>query len=97
LAKSRLEESPYRERRTFVSAAFDKQGATYVIRDQGPGFDPHSLPDPRDPANLDRPCGRGVLLMKTFMDEVKFSEAGNQVTMIKRASESQVTETVSVK
>ena len=43
-----------------------------------------ALPISTDPANLERPCGRGLLLMQTFMDEVKYNAAGNEVTMIKR-------------
>ena len=58
----------------------------YVIRDEGPGFDPATLPDPTDPANLDRPCGRGLLLMRTFMDDVGYNRSGNEVTLIKYAS-----------
>jgi anti-sigma regulatory factor (Ser/Thr protein kinase) len=54
------------------------------VRDEGPGFDPGGLPDPTDPANLERPCGRGLLLMKTFMDEVRYNDRGNEVTMRKR-------------
>jgi anti-sigma regulatory factor (Ser/Thr protein kinase) len=42
------------------------------------------LPDPRDPENLVKPSGRGVLLIRTFMDEVAFNDKGNQITMIKR-------------
>ena len=53
----------------------------YTVRDEGPGFDPASLPDPTDPANLDRPCGRGLLLMRTFMDNVIFNDKGNEVTL----------------
>lgn len=86
LARQRLKEDPFQSRRTYVTAEFNRTGAHYSIRDEGPGFDPLELPDPTDPANLDRPCGRGVLLMRTFMDEVKFNETGNQVQMIKRAS-----------
>jgi anti-sigma regulatory factor (Ser/Thr protein kinase) len=56
----------------------------FVIRDQGPGFDPAQLPDPTDPENLERVSGRGLLLMRTFMDEVTFNKSGNQVTMVKR-------------
>jgi len=53
------------------------------VRDEGPGFDPASLPDPTDPANLDRPCGRGMLLMRTFMDNVIYNDRGNEVTLFK--------------
>ena len=37
-----------------------------------------------DPANLERPCGRGLLLMRTFMDDVVFNDTGNEVTLIKQ-------------
>ena len=57
--------------------------AMYSVRDEGHGFDPGSLPDPTDPANLDRPCGRGMLLMRTFMDNVIYNDKGNEVTLFK--------------
>lgn len=84
LAKSRMEQAPYQQRRIIVSAEFSTEEAQYVIRDEGPGFDPRKIPDPRDPGNIDRPCGRGLLLMQTFMDEVRYNEQGNCVTMRKR-------------
>ena len=85
LALSRTQLDPYKDRVIEVQVQIDADGLTYVIRDEGPGFDPKSLPDPTDPANLERPCGRGVLLMRTFMDRVEYNERGNQVTMIKRS------------
>ncbi|MEO1999012.1 MAG: response regulator [Planctomycetaceae bacterium] len=85
LARKRAQESPYRERRTRVSVEFTRSSATFVIRDDGPGFDPGSLPDATDPANLERPCGRGLLLMTTFMNEVTYNERGNEVTLVKHA------------
>jgi CheY-like chemotaxis protein len=84
LAKERTQQSPYRERRIFITANLAPEEVTIVIRDQGPGFDPSQLPDPTDPANLERPSGRGLLLMQTFMNEVRFNPAGNEVTMVKR-------------
>jgi len=51
------------------------------IDDHGPGFDPAAVADPTDEANLERPCGRGLLLMRAYMSSVKFNEAGNAVTM----------------
>jgi serine/threonine-protein kinase RsbW len=53
------------------------------ITDQGPGFDPADVPDPTDPDNLERPCGRGLLLMRHYMTEVAFNDRGNCVTMSK--------------
>ena len=84
LARQRAGESPYRERTIRVSARIAPDSATYVIEDEGPGFDLARLPDPTDPTNLERPCGRGLLLMQTFMDQVQYSPRGNQVTLVKR-------------
>ena len=58
--------------------------AQFVIRDQGPGFDPKSLPPAGQPGSLDPDTGRGLVLMRAFMDEVTFNERGNEVTLIKR-------------
>ncbi len=84
MAKSRSQESPYRDRRVFVGARCSRSDCRFVIRDEGKGFDVSALPDPTDPANLERASGRGVRLMQMFMDEVTFNEAGNEVTMFKR-------------
>jgi serine/threonine-protein kinase RsbW len=53
------------------------------ITDEGPGFDPDSLPDPTTPCHLTRPGGRGVLLMRAFMGHVEFRDRGNQVVLEK--------------
>ncbi len=84
LARERTSLPPYADRRIRVETDLSRDEAVFVIRDEGPGFDPSMLPDPTDPVNLEKLSGRGVLLMRTFMDEVTFNEAGNQVTMIKR-------------
>ena len=75
---------PYCRRQVHVTAALTPDEVTYAIRDEGPGFDPTSLPDPSDPANLEKPSGRGLLLIRTFMDEVRHNETGNEITMVKR-------------
>jgi serine/threonine-protein kinase RsbW len=53
------------------------------IADEGKGFDPEDVPDPMDPENLERPCGRGLLLMRSFMSEVTFHPPGNRLSMCK--------------
>jgi anti-sigma regulatory factor (Ser/Thr protein kinase) len=58
--------------------------AVFTIRDDGNGFDPSLLPDPRDPTNLERISGRGLLLIRTFMDKVEHNERGNEIRMTKR-------------
>ena len=85
LARSRARESPYRERRIFFEASMSPERAEFTIRDQGPGFNPKTLPDPTDPANLGQASGRGLLLMHTFMDSVTFNAAGNEVRLTKSA------------
>jgi len=57
------------------------------IRDQGEGFDPANVPDPTEPANILKPSGRGIFLMRTFMDQVEWSarpDGGTAVRMVKR-------------
>ena len=58
-----------------------------TVRDRGVGFDLESVPDPTDPQNLLKASGRGILFMRTFMDEVEYSrhpEGGTVVRMTKR-------------
>ncbi len=86
LVEERRQRSPYRDRRIRIDVRLSRQQSEFVIRDEGRGFDPGKLPDPTDPANLERVCGRGVLLMRTFMDEVYYNSTGNEVTLVKRAS-----------
>jgi anti-sigma regulatory factor (Ser/Thr protein kinase) len=75
---------PYRDRHVRLTATITHAEARFVIVDEGPGFNRANLPDPTDPANLDKPSGRGLLLIHHFMDEVKHNQAGNQITLIKR-------------
>lgn len=84
LAAARRADPTYRDRRVRVTARLTPAAATFVIADDGPGFDVGALPDPTDPDNLDRPSGRGVLFMRTFMDEVTYNPPGNRVTLVKR-------------
>lgn len=51
------------------------------IEDQGQGFRPEEVPDPTSPENLERPCGRGLLLMRAYMTECEFLPPGNKCRM----------------
>jgi serine/threonine-protein kinase RsbW len=67
----------------------------FVIADQGQGFDPDHLPDPSAPENILRGTGRGIFLIRSLMDEVRFRrlDPGMEMTLIKRltpASEEQL-------
>lgn len=59
-----------------------------AITDQGPGFDPDSIPDPTLDENLEIPGGRGLLLMRAYMESVEFNGVGNVVRMVYRAKSS---------
>ena len=53
------------------------------ITDEGPGFDPTDVPDPTLPENIERFCGRGLLLIRNFMSAVEYQGKGNVVVMSK--------------
>lgn len=84
LADERRTQEPYASRRIRLRLGITREHVSVSIGDEGPGFDASQLPDPTAPGFLERPCGRGLLLMKTFMDEVSFNEQGNEVTLLKR-------------
>ncbi len=54
------------------------------VQDQGEGFDPETLPDPREEDSLFRTSGRGVFLMRNLCDEVRFEDSGRKVEMVFR-------------
>lgn len=84
LGEERRRLPPYRDRRVRIRATLSRSEAVYVVEDEGPGFDPATLPVPTDPANLERIGGRGLMLIRTFMDEVEHNEKGNRITLRKR-------------
>ena len=84
LGEERRSLFPFRDRRVRLRARLSRSEAVYVVEDDGPGFNPSALPDPTDPANLERCSGRGMMLIRTFMDEVEHNEKGNRITLRKR-------------
>lgn len=75
--------APYRSRHVRLTTTLTRSFAKFVIQDEGRGFDTTNLPDPTLPSNIGQSNGRGLFLIRTFMDEVSFNETGNVVTMIK--------------
>jgi serine/threonine-protein kinase RsbW len=71
-----------------IAVSLENSGSalTFVIADQGKGLDPDTLPDPLAPENLLRGTGRGIFLIRSFMDEVHFRQLhpGTELTMVKR-------------
>jgi serine/threonine-protein kinase RsbW len=53
------------------------------IEDEGEGFDPSEVPDPTEEENLEVPSGRGLMLMRCYMNKLEFNKKGNRVTMEK--------------
>jgi CheY-like chemotaxis protein len=86
LVRQRASEPPYCDRRTFVSWSISREGIEVTIRDEGPGFDPDSADKREDSVDFDTVFGRGTLIMRTFMDETRYSASGNEVTLIKHAA-----------
>jgi serine/threonine-protein kinase RsbW len=68
-----------------VTAEVSKAEAKFTIEDEGEGFDVNAIPDPLDPENLFKTSGRGVLFIYNIMDEVKYNERGNRLTMVKKS------------
>ena len=69
-------------------AADSPQGVVIRVRDEGPGFDPADVPDPLAPENLLKGSGRGIFLIRSFMDEMvlqRAAEGGMEMVMVKRA------------
>jgi len=67
-----------------VSYAVSPTRVEISICDEGAGFNPNAVPDPTLDENLERPHGRGVMLMNAYMTDVSYNEAGNCVTLVKQ-------------
>ena len=76
-----------------VTASFENTGKSLIvtIADEGKGLDPDTLPDPLAPENLLRGTGRGIFLIRSFMDEVHFKQLhpGTELTLIKHLGTAQ--------
>jgi serine/threonine-protein kinase RsbW len=85
-----LEKRVHLEFATFEDGA--GPGVSVRVRDEGPGFDPGTLPDCCAPENILKASGRGIFLIRSFMDEIKLRrapEGGMEVVMVKRAQPQQ--------
>lgn len=74
-----------------ITAEVSKQEARFTVEDEGEGFDVKNIPDPLDPTNLFKTSGRGVLFIYNIMDEVKYNDRGNRLTMVKRSDQPSTT------
>jgi serine/threonine-protein kinase RsbW len=72
-----------RSKKVHISYRFFADRFEVRITDEGKGFDPCDVPDPTAIENLERPCGRGLMLMRHYMTEVEYNAVGNSVSMAK--------------
>ena len=72
-----------RSKTVTVASAVRGERFEVHITDEGSGFDPGDVPDPTAVENIERPCGRGLMLMRHYMNEVTFHGRGNSVSMAK--------------
>jgi len=54
---------------------------SFIVKDEGPGFNYSDIPDPTNPENIEKPNGRGVFLMRNLADKVSFEENGSRVIL----------------
>ncbi len=82
--QERSRQSPYAGRQIRVHVALAPSEARFTISDDGAGFDPASIPEPSRGESWDRRRGRGLMLIRSIMDEVCYNEQGNSVQLVKR-------------
>ncbi len=62
----------------------DGRQVELIVQDEGPGFDPGTVPDPTEDENIEIPSGRGIMLMRAYMDEVDYLPPGNRLRIVYR-------------
>lgn len=70
----------------FVECEYDGIRVRVTIEDEGAGFDPGDVPDPTEDDNIEKPSGRGLMLMRAFMNRVEYNDKGNRVILEKARS-----------
>jgi CheY-like chemotaxis protein/anti-sigma regulatory factor (Ser/Thr protein kinase) len=84
MVAERRRQLPYRDRRVHLTVKESREEIIYIVRDEGPGFDPKKKIDQTSQQNLEHPRGRGLFLIRTFMDVVSHNDMGNEITLVKR-------------
>jgi len=74
-------------KKVMIDYAVDPEKVEVRMTDEGEGFDPRCVPDPRVGENLYLPAGRGLLLIRSYMHTVEYNEQGNSLRMVRRKSE----------
>lgn len=66
-----------------IEFSIDEHRVVFRITDEGHGFCPDDVPDPTEPDRISLPNGRGLMLIRAYMDEVEFNDRGNSLVMVK--------------
>ena len=66
-----------------IRYAVNRDRAVVIVRDEGPGFLPEDVPDPTEPHRLALPSGRGIMLIRAYMDEVRYRDHGREIYFVK--------------
>jgi anti-sigma regulatory factor (Ser/Thr protein kinase) len=83
LGDHRSRQQPYCDRRVYLTVALTPESLTLTVRDEGPGFDPAAIPDPSELPHRNNAHGRGLMLIRSYMDHVTHDATGNTVTMVR--------------
>ncbi len=73
-----------RSKHIHIRYRVDDEKAIISVADDGAGFDPGRVPDPTSPSRLSLPNGRGIMLMRAYMDEVRYNRKGNEIRLVKK-------------
>ncbi len=71
------------EKTVVITASVTPRRAEITIEDQGPGFERTSVPDPTCDENLEKCSGRGILLIESYMNRVRWDRGGRRLKMVK--------------
>jgi len=72
------------DKKVYIACELTEDEVRVVIEDQGDGFKIEEVPDPTEDNNLEKPGGRGIMLIRSFMTGVGYNDKGNRLTMSRK-------------
>lgn len=72
------------DKKVYIACELTEDELTIVIEDQGNGFKLEEVPDPTEDDNLEKPGGRGIMLIRSFMNGFSYNDKGNRLTIRKK-------------
>ncbi|MCF8241023.1 MAG: ATP-binding protein [Melioribacteraceae bacterium] len=76
-------------KKVYITIEIDEEFLTIKLKDEGEGFDPKKIPDPTAPENILKDSGRGIHIMKSFLEDLRFdfSKSGTEITLVLRIND----------